>query len=46
MIYLVIGWFKMMKYDDKHVMSITSLVGTMWLAIYPSPTVINSDQGS
>ena len=44
-IYPITGLFKIMKYDDKWLISIVNLVETTWLARYPCPTEITYDQG-
>ena len=46
MIEPVIGWFKIIQYDDKRALSIANLVETAWLARYPKPMEIVYDQGS
>jgi hypothetical protein len=41
------GWFEIAQYaDDKHSISIASIVEQQWLARYPLPTQIIFDRGS
>ena len=42
----VTGWFKIMQYDEKGVISIVNLVETMWLTRYPRLIEITHVQGS
>ena len=42
----VTGWFQIMQYDNKIVISIVNLVETAWLTRYPRPMEITYDQGS
>ena len=42
----VTGWFKIMQYDIKRVISTAELIETTWLTRYPKPTEIMYDQGS
>ena len=42
----VIGWFKILQYDDKRSISIANLVETKWLTRYPRPTEITYGQVS
>ena len=30
----IMGWFKIMKYNNKYAITITNLVGTIWLTVY------------
>ena len=46
MINPVTGWFEIAQYDDSKAISITNLVETTWLYIYPRPIEIAYDQGS
>ena len=46
MINHVTGWFEITQYDEKKVISIISLIKTMWLTRYTKPTEITYDQGS
>ena len=39
----VTRWFEMSQYEDKRVISITTLVETMWLSRYPRPIEIKYD---
>ena len=41
----VTGWFEVVRYDDKIIISIANLVETTWLSRYPRPTEITYDQG-
>ena len=40
----VTRWFEIEQYDDKIVMSIANLVGTIWLSRYLRPIEITYDQ--
>ena len=42
----VTGWFKIMEYNNKHVITIPNLVKTKWLTIYIWPTELTYGQGS
>ena len=42
----VTGWLKIMQYGDKRAISVSNLVETTWLTIYPIPMEITYDQGS
>ena len=33
----VIGWFEIVQYEDRRVISIENLVKTTWLSRYPRP---------
>ena len=46
MINPVIGWFEIMQYNYKRVISIPYLVETTWLSRYPIPMEITYEQGS
>ena len=46
MIDTVARWFEITQYNNKRVISIADLVGTMWLSRYPRPMEITYDQGS
>ena len=46
MINPVTGWFERTQYDSKRAISITNLVETTWLSIYPRSMEIMYDQGS
>ena len=37
---IVTWWFEIEHYEDKRVISITNLVGTMWMSRYPRPIEI------
>ena len=41
----VIGWFKIVRYNDKIPINIANLVETTWLSRYPRPIEITYDQG-
>ena len=45
MIYPIIGWSKIKKYDEKRAISIADLVETTWLTKYNRPMEIAYDQG-
>ena len=42
----VIGWFEIAQYNNNRVISITNLVETIWMSIYPILMKITYDQGS
>ena len=42
----VMGWYKIIQYDDKRAISIAKSVETKWLTRYPRPTEITYEQGS
>ena len=46
MIYFIIGWFEVVRYDDKIAITIANFVETMWLSRYPIPIEITYDQVS
>ena len=46
MIYPVTGWLENTQFDNKSSISITNLVRTKWLNIYPRPMEITYDQVS
>ena len=39
------GWFEVVRYDDKRVITIANLVETTWLYRHPRPIEITYDQG-
>ena len=41
----VTGWFEIAQYENKRAISITNLVDTTWMSIYPRLIEINYDQG-
>ena len=41
----VIGWFEVVPYDDKRVISVSNLVETTWMYRYPRPIEITYNQG-
>ena len=41
----VIGWFEVVRYDDKKAIIIANLVETTWLSRYHRPIEITYDQG-
>ena len=45
MINPVIGWFEIVRYDDKRAITIANLVKTTRLSRYPRPIGITYDQG-
>ena len=45
MIYSVIWWFEIGKYEDEKAISTANLVETTWLSTYPRPIEIMYDQG-
>ena len=45
MINTVTGWFEVVRYDDKIVITISNLVENKWLSRYPRPIEITYDQG-
>ena len=44
MINPVTGWFEVVRYNGKRVITIANLVETTWLSRYPIPTEIMYDQ--
>ena len=45
MIGTIIGWFQVLRYDDKRAITITNLVETTWLSTYPRPIETTYYQG-
>ena len=45
MINPVIGWFEVVRYDDKRVIYIANLVETTWIYRYPRPIEVTYKQG-
>ena len=45
MIDTVTGWFEVVRYNDKRVITIANLVEPTWLYRYPRPIEIMYDQG-
>ena len=41
----IMGCLKITEYDDKHVITMLDLVETMWLTMYPWPTLNAYGQG-
>ena len=41
----VTGWFEITQYNGKKAMTITNLLETMWLVLYPRPVKITFDRG-
>ena len=41
----VTGWFEVVRYYDKILITVKNLVETTWLSRYPRPIEIKYDQG-